>query len=167
MRRLHPHRDHRHERVQAIQLPPKDVGALVGSKVVMSGWGRTTTHGDISPVLRYVESYVLPNPVCQLPYLLLMQIDESHVCVSGLFKKGTCMGDSGGPLSTIKGKDGNATLVGITSFGMKYSCLVSWPPVFTRVASFLGWIEDGMEQLQGKRRPEGVKHLSRSTTRTP
>ncbi|XP_026291537.1 coagulation factor IX-like isoform X3 [Frankliniella occidentalis] len=31
------------DRIQPINLPPKDVGPLAGLKVVMSGWGRTST----------------------------------------------------------------------------------------------------------------------------
>ncbi|XP_052127322.1 brachyurin-like isoform X4 [Frankliniella occidentalis] len=145
------------DRIQPINLPPKDVGPLAGLKVVMSGWGRTSTHGELSPVLRYVESTALTNLICQVPYALFALIDESHLCVSGWFMKGTCMGDSGGPL-TIK-KDGKIMVVGIVSFGIKFSCNVSWPPVFTRVTSYLEWIKYWWDELEKGHKGHGVKWL--------
>jgi len=56
----------------------------------------------------------------------------------------TCNGDSGGPLIL---NDGSNTLIGATSFGIAFSfgialgCERGWPGVFTRVTSYLDWIE--------------------------
>lgn len=55
-------------------------------------------------------------------------------------------GDSGGPLVVYE-SDGRPTLVGITSFGIGFGCQVSWPPAFTRVSSYLDWIEQGIKTL--------------------
>lgn len=49
----------------------------------------------------------------------------------------TCAGDSGGPIFTYE--SGLSTLVGVTSFGI--SCATSLPSVYTRIASFVDWIE--------------------------
>ncbi|KAK3914426.1 Chymotrypsin-1 [Frankliniella fusca] len=135
------------ERVQPIRLPASDIGSLDGDKVVMSGWGRTSTHGDTSPVLRFVESIAIPNKICQLAYLAFGKIRDSNLCVSGWFMKGTCLGDSGGPLAIIE-DDGKPTLVGIISFVLKYSCNLSFPPVFTRVSSFVPWILTAIEDMK-------------------
>ncbi|XP_052127321.1 brachyurin-like isoform X2 [Frankliniella occidentalis] len=118
---------------------------------------RLEFNGELSPVLRYVESTALTNLICQVPYALFALIDESHLCVSGWFMKGTCMGDSGGPL-TIK-KDGKIMVVGIVSFGIKFSCNVSWPPVFTRVTSYLEWIKYWWDELEKGHKGHGVKWL--------
>lgn len=43
--------------------------------------------------------------------------------------------------------DGKPTLVGLTSFGVGLGCEVSWPNVFTRITSYLDWIESSIEHL--------------------
>jgi secreted trypsin-like serine protease len=49
-------------------------------------------------------------------------------------------GDSGGPL-VIQEDDGRYTEIGIVSFGHSSGCEMGFPVVFTRVTSFLDWIE--------------------------
>ena len=49
-------------------------------------------------------------------------------------------GDSGGPL-VIKEADGLFTQIGLTSFGSRKGCTVGKPVVFTRVASFLSYVQ--------------------------
>lgn len=51
----------------------------------------------------------------------------------------TCQGDSGGPLQIIHTKTKMATVVGIVSAG--YSCGNALPGIYTRVATFIDWIE--------------------------
>lgn len=51
----------------------------------------------------------------------------------------TCQGDSGGPIF-ITDEAGVSTLVGVVSFGV--SCGTDLPSVYTRVASYMDWIED-------------------------
>jgi secreted trypsin-like serine protease len=50
---------------------------------------------------------------------------------------GTCNGDSGGPLISIKEKP---EIVGIVSFGSAQGCALGAPQGFTRVSSYLKWI---------------------------
>ena len=49
-------------------------------------------------------------------------------------------GDSGGPL-VFREDDGRYTEVGIVSFGHKSGCENGYPAVFTRVTSYLDWIQ--------------------------
>ena len=49
-----------------------------------------------------------------------------------------CMGDSGGPLQCMK--DNKYFVEGIASF-VAEGCKTGYPAVFTRVSSFLEWIE--------------------------
>jgi secreted trypsin-like serine protease len=49
-------------------------------------------------------------------------------------------GDSGGPLIYLE-SDGIYTEVGIVSFGSAVGCMNEFPVVFTRVTSYLDWIE--------------------------
>jgi hypothetical protein len=57
----------------------------------------------------------------------------THICV--FFQ-----GDSGGPL-VFREDDGSYTEVGIVSFGHESGCEKGYPAVFTRVTSYLDWIE--------------------------
>lgn len=54
-------------------------------------------------------------------------------------RKDTCQGDSGGPLQIIPPDTKVAHIVGIVSFGL--SCGTAYPSVYTRVASYVEWIE--------------------------
>lgn len=83
---------------------------------------------------------VMPNSGCLRYYP--DSIKESNICVRTIGGISTCNGDSGGPLVH---KDGNnTTLIGITSFGYIYGCgcEVGWPGIFTRITSYLDWIEE-------------------------
>lgn len=48
-------------------------------------------------------------------------------------------GDSGGPLTVIR--NGQKILVGITSYGAVAGCEKGYPPVFTRVGSYISWLQ--------------------------
>lgn len=50
---------------------------------------------------------------------------------------------------TVTESDGKPTLVGLTSFGIKFGCEVNWPNVYTRITSYLDWIRDGVDTLSG------------------
>lgn len=53
-------------------------------------------------------------------------------------------GDSGGPL--IKYEDGKAKLIGIASWGLRPCAKYAGTYVYTRVASFIDWIESNMAE---------------------
>lgn len=48
-------------------------------------------------------------------------------------------GDSGGPLTVEE--NGRTFLIGLVSFGRKAGCEKGYPAVFTRITSFMTWIE--------------------------
>ena len=49
-------------------------------------------------------------------------------------------GDSGGPLRILR-SNGTPVLAGVVSYGAAVGCELDYPAVFTRVHSFLDWIE--------------------------
>jgi secreted trypsin-like serine protease len=49
-------------------------------------------------------------------------------------------GDSGGPLAHFD-SNGVPTLIGIVSFGSSAGCELGYPSGYTRITSFLSWIE--------------------------
>jgi elastase-2/chymotrypsin-like protease len=63
----------------------------------------------------------------------------TSLCTSGHLSQNTCRGDSGSPLvATHKNR---VIQVGIVSFGVKNGCTQRLPSVFTRLTSYLSWIE--------------------------
>ncbi|CAG9790789.1 unnamed protein product [Diatraea saccharalis] len=65
-------------------------------------------------------------------------IHSSHLCTAGLGGVGTCDGDSGGPITVDQN---NVKIqVGIVSFGLSDGCQRGIPSVYTRLTSFLSWI---------------------------
>ena len=68
-----------------------------------------------------------------------IDIVDSQLCALNLVKTAdTCQGDSGGPIQIFK--DGQYFVVGVTSFGK--GCGSPSPGIYTRVSSFIDWIEE-------------------------
>ena len=101
------------------KLPRLAVGVLDGNG------------SSISSVLNEVDLEVISNEECEEVF---GPLESSILCTSGDGNTGTCSGDSGGPLVI-----GN-TLIGITSFGVE-DCAGGYPSAFTRVTSFVNWLQ--------------------------
>merc|ERR1712054_344576 len=104
--------------------------------------------GDTAPVLRMVEDLpVISNAECNGVYGI---VGSGVVCIDPTGGRGTCNGDSGGPLNmkaevTKAGQQWKQ--VGVVSFGASAGCEVGYPAGFTRVEYYLDWImsETGMK----------------------
>ncbi|XP_055585428.1 uncharacterized protein LOC129738271 [Uranotaenia lowii] len=114
-------------------------------QVIATGFGLTEDHGDKSDELLKVSLSVFQNPVCNAGYQNSRQLKKgimtSQMCV-GKLQGGadTCQGDSGGPLQITRQENHCVFyIVGITSFGQ--TCGSKVPAIYTRVASYLDWIE--------------------------
>lgn len=104
----------------------------VGTTARISGWGLTDGLGDtLSEVLNYVDVDVITNEDCEEAF---GDLPETNICTSGDQDTGSCNGDSGGPL-VAEDKQ-----IGVVSFGIMF-CLPGYPSGFTRLTSFLDWIE--------------------------
>lgn len=126
--------------------PSASDSADVGELVTCTGWGKPSdSAGGISPVLRMVEDLpIISNAECNAIYGI---VGEGVVCIDTAGGKGTCSGDSGGPLNMkfdVVDKDGVAgqkwKQVGIVSFGASAGCEVGYPAGFTRNAYYMDWI---------------------------
>jgi hypothetical protein len=95
-------------------------------------------------VVRDVDLPIINLSHCSERY---KNIDSSQICAGDMERGGvdTCQGDSGGPL-LFQESDGAWTLAGLVSFGI--GCAQrAYPGVYTRVASFEHWIDEGIELL--------------------
>ena len=116
------------------------------TKVLATGFGATGFLEKNSNSLLKVSLDILPTSICQETYVgdrkLKQGIIDSQIC-SGILEGGkdTCQGDSGGPLQvTLEANQCVYYILGITSFG-KACGDSSTPAVYTKVHSYLDWIE--------------------------
>lgn len=71
----------------------------------------------------------------------LRGLSKSQLCAVNLaVGSDACQGDSGGPIFIHDKSTGVSTIVGIVSFGI--NCGTALPGVYTRIASFVSWIEN-------------------------
>ncbi|CAG4956208.1 unnamed protein product [Colias eurytheme] len=113
--------------------------------LTITGWGKTSTSRDTnSALLLKANVTVVETSKCSALYGTWRRLPDgiarTQICAGdeqGRFD--TCQGDSGGPLQALTSPDGQYRLVGVTSFGR--GCASTVPGVYTRVASYLDWIE--------------------------
>ncbi|BFF99406.1 brachyurin-like [Drosophila madeirensis] len=129
------------EHIQPANLPVKSSDLSYenysGQSAIASGWGLTSDSATaVTDILQFIEVPIMSNSGCKLWYFGM--ISDNHICIKTTGGTSICSGDSGGPLVLA---DGRNTLIGATSFGLSVGCEVGWPGVFTRITSFLDWIE--------------------------
>ncbi|XP_011147843.2 trypsin-1 [Harpegnathos saltator] len=118
-----------------VTLPPKGHVVKGNDLAVVSGWGRLWQNGPTTKKLQRVNILIADQDYCRQKYNSMgYNVHLSQVCAYDPdTEKGSCNGDSGGPL-TVGGK-----LVGLVSWA--YGCAsTNYPTVYTRVESHLDWI---------------------------
>merc|ERR1711971_852075 len=123
-------------------MPMAGDTADVGETVTCTGWGKPSdSAGGISPVLRMVEDRpIISNSDCNDVYGI---VGSGVVCIDTTGGKGTCNGDSGGPLNmphSTKSAGDKWKQVGVVSFGASAGCEVGYPAGFTRTEYYLDWV---------------------------
>ncbi|XP_067414579.1 duodenase-1-like [Emydura macquarii macquarii] len=127
--------------VKTIPLPHANRRVKPGVKCSIAGWGWTNAQSEeTSDKLREVDVVVMPDVACwpNGPY---ENYDPSTMLCAGDPNKGKnpSKGDSGGPL--VCGK----TAQGVVSNGFGDG---TPPVVYTRVSTFIPWIEEQMKKVQ-------------------
>ncbi|CAG9565996.1 unnamed protein product [Danaus chrysippus] len=105
---------------------------------IASGYGVKKDGGNITETqnLSHVSMTVISNEVCDIAYL--GNIHYSNLCTNTLGGSSTCKGDTGGPLVVMR--NGNPMLIGVSSYTVALGCELGWPAVFSRITSFLNFI---------------------------
>lgn len=125
--------------MQPISIPTgAEIDLLfVGENTSVYGWGFTS---DISRSLsefpKVAVNRVISNTQCSATFGEF--INPTNICMSSEGGRGTCTGDSGGPLQTII--NGRVVQIGIVSFQGADSCVTGIPVAFTRVSTYGVWI---------------------------
>lgn len=120
---------------QPIALGTTPVGD--GKPAIFSGWGQTYSSHQNSEALLYLNDYVTVSERSCTAALYPQPVYDSQICAFEKSGHGVCNGDSGGPL-VIDGK-----LHGIAGFVLP--CGQGNPDTFTRITSYLSWINSTME----------------------
>ncbi|XP_028519391.1 ovochymase-2 [Exaiptasia diaphana] len=125
------------------------------NSVIRLGWGQTAPiKGSHSPVLRQVEQPIVSYQQCAAVNDKLHKVTNvnpfSNICAGDLSGKSGCNKDSGGPL-VCQNQNGNWILQGIVSWGDEY-CRKQYYGVFTRVSSFITWIQNQKKSQPTQRR---------------
>jgi len=119
---------------------PDEAQDFIGTECVATGWGKVDYNKKAAEVLQKVRVQVFDNSECHQAYYPRFKIGirSWHLCAGTQEGgKGTCHGDSGGPLQCRIGNTWH--IAGITSFGS--GCAKpGFPDVYTRVTHFLNWI---------------------------
>uniref|UniRef100_A0A0P4W7C6 Peptidase S1 domain-containing protein n=1 Tax=Scylla olivacea TaxID=85551 RepID=A0A0P4W7C6_SCYOL len=133
--------------VRPVCLPPPGAPVRHGRLCTLVGWGQLFEVGKIFPdTLQEVQVPLISTAECRkrTVFIPLYRITNSMFC-AGYDRGGrdACLGDSGGPLMCQE-PDGRWQLAGVTSNG--YGCArPNRPGVYTKVASYLGWMNQVME----------------------
>ncbi|XP_036055960.1 granzyme-like protein 2 [Onychomys torridus] len=123
--------------VKTIDLPKSQDQVKPGQVCTVAGWGNLA-NCSLSDTLQEVDLEVQKSQTCQ--EMSKNFNDSIQICVGNpKEKKATAGGDSGGPFVCH-----NVTQ-GIVSY---HYCTGKPPRVFTRISSFLPWIQQTMKLLQ-------------------
>jgi len=127
-------------RIQISALPPAgNSETFAGVTATVSGWGRISDGSSAtSAQLRSTTNTVITNAVCAQTYGTSVVVG-STICITTAGGRGTCNGDSGGPLTITRAATGKWQ-VGVVSFGAAAGCQAGFPAGFARVTSFRPWI---------------------------
>jgi len=121
-------------------LPADTNTKYVGQEATVTGWGRVSTNGPGSPVLKEADVTVISDKDCKAKLRKKFRVDSSHICAMAPGEN-SCEGDSGGPL--IVEENGRWTLVGVVNGGPPGGCVdvqPQYPAVYSRVTEVMDWI---------------------------
>lgn len=124
-----------HVQLATLPTPAQMSDSFAGQQATASGWGRISDGSSAtSATLRSVTTPVVTNAICTATFGGI--VIHSTLCTSTAGGRGTCNGDSGGPLTVGAAR----TLIGVTSFGAAAGCEQGHPAGFARVTAFDAWI---------------------------
>ncbi|CAB3378585.1 Hypothetical predicted protein [Cloeon dipterum] len=129
----------------------------VGTVATIIGWGETKSGGPMSYLLLEAQIEIRNHTMCREVYAAVKNvIFPSQICANdAVGGKGTCNGDSGGPLFI------DGVLVGVASH-IQDCDVIRYPSVFARVSYYRDWIrtytgsvEEGVRIIVGGHAFEG------------
>jgi len=134
----------KHPNIRPICLPSNSRENYAGSRAIVTGWGATGEHEDVSDVLLEATVTVLSDSECRRHDSVICAIPTGTTVDDSL--QGSCVGDSGGPLITRRPGQTSYRLIGVVSFTTVGNCMKKGAPGgFAEITHFLTWIKDHIE----------------------
>ena len=118
---------------------------------------------DYAKRLMNVQIAPISNTACIKVYGSAI-VGNGTLCAGGDGKKGTCSGDSGGPLLMKGSSAQNDVQIGVTSLGPEDCAEDGYPDVFTRVSYVAQWI-DGQVCKFSKSKPASCTATLKPTSK--
>ncbi|KAM9785616.1 chymotrypsin-like elastase family member 2A [Neosynchiropus ocellatus] len=120
----------------------------------VTGWGRLWTGGPIADILQQALLPVVGHSTCSRYDWWGSLVTTKMICAGGDGELASCNGDSGGPLN-CQNPDGSWDVHGVVSFGSSMGCnYPKKPSVFTKVSSYIPWINEVSSLLSPHGRSE-------------
>lgn len=118
-----------------------------GEKFEVAGWGKTETAAKSNVKLKVAIDGVTKADCNKVYNLQNVQINDDQICAGGQPLKDSCRGDSGGPLMGRATANNRAFiyLSGLVSYGPTPCGQEGWPGVYTKVGSYIDWIETKLQ----------------------
>lgn len=139
----------RYPHIRPICLPSRQhAGDFANASAIVTGWGEIEDYGPHSSVLLETQLKVYSNDDCERKFS--WEIQPSMLCAGapdGIEWIDSCEGDSGGPLITASGGDGqtagqNYELIGVVSTIYDYDCGdPDFPGIYARVTEAFNFID--------------------------
>lgn len=117
---------------------------LEGFSMDVAGWGRTENATQSNIKLKALVDVVNLEKCNEVYTGHNVVLEPTQLCAGGVKGIDSCSGDSGGPLIGISQTASNRPYfycAGVVSFGPSPCALEGWPGVYTRVSSYMDWIE--------------------------
>jgi len=125
------------DQVQPVCMPSEDaVQTNPPSMGWTTGWGTTSSGGQVSRQLKQVQVPFVTYQSCRTAYGTALS--DSLMTCAGQSGKDACQGDSGGPLVSLS-NNGSWFEYGLTSFGQGCA-LAGYPGVYSRASAFCSWL---------------------------
>jgi secreted trypsin-like serine protease len=122
-------------------LPPAGDDFVRPNEIVtVAGWGSINPNGRVpATILQKTQLYVYSNQDCSRYYQNVARNGNKNIC-AGRYQEqiGSCQGDSGGPLYFTKGNV--QYVLGVVSYGASPCAQSNIPVAYTRVSTYVNWI---------------------------
>ncbi|WP_017223387.1 trypsin-like serine protease [Moritella dasanensis] len=122
--------------------------------LVVSGWGRTSADRvERTDILQKTVVSGVGDASCALNWGFF-GVESNFICANA-YERGSCNGDSGGPLiwqdkSAASDNDRGYRLAGVVSFGHLDQCAnYLYPDVYTEVNNYSEWIKTEIDKVDG------------------
>ncbi|CAD0251592.1 unnamed protein product [Spodoptera exigua] len=127
--------------INTVPLPTGMNDTFVGRKSEVIGFGKTGEYNPIvnNQALRDVYVPVISNSKCNEYFWYLLS--DAQLCTNGTGGRGPCGGDGGAPLILRYYSGSSDLLIGLVSFSHVKGCQSGNPSGYTRISSYMSWIE--------------------------